>query len=161
MSCSTTLSGDYFLAERRERYLALQTGTAPIMAITVIALIALTTDTHSVVVGAAIANLGAGMILPTLITWAISTLPAQQRGSGTGLWMGASFMGQYLSPLGVLGLSRLTGSLSDAIFTYAVACALSALSALLCLRGSVQQRGDGTSHTERALICVRALTLSR
>jgi hypothetical protein len=45
-------------------------------------------------------------------------------------------MGQYLSPLVVLALSRLTGSLSGAIRTYAVACAISALIALLCLRGS-------------------------
>ncbi len=96
-------------------------------------LIALTVDWHSAVLGAAVANLGAGMILPTLITWAISTLPAEQRGAGTGLWMAASFLGQYLSPLVVLGLTHLTGSLSAAILVYAVACAACSLIALLCL----------------------------
>jgi hypothetical protein len=57
-------------------------------------LIALLPGWSSAILGAAIANLGAGMILPTLITWAISTLPAAQRGTGTGLWMAASFLGR-------------------------------------------------------------------
>jgi len=91
--------------------------------------IALLPGWHSVVVGAVIANYGAGMILPTLITWAISTLPAAQRGTGTGLWMAASFLGQFLSPLVVLGLRQLTGSLSGAVLVYAIACAVAALSA--------------------------------
>jgi sugar phosphate permease len=76
------------------------------------------------------------MILPTLITWAISTLPPAQRGTGTGLWMTASFLGQFLSPLAVLGLRQVTGSLSGAIQVYAVACGLCGLSAVVCLRGS-------------------------
>ena len=70
------------------------------------------------------------MILPTLITWAISTLPARLRGSGTGLWMAASFLGQFLSPLAVLGLRDLTGSLSKAILVYAIACGFSGIAAL-------------------------------
>jgi MFS family permease len=93
--------------------------------------IALLPGWRSVVCGAAIANLGAGMILPTLITWAISTLPARLRGSGTGLWMAASFLGQFLSPLAVLGLRGLTGSLSKAILVYAIACGFSGIAALV------------------------------
>jgi MFS family permease len=99
-------------------------------------LIALLPSWRSAVLGAGIANLGAGMILPTLITWAISTLPAAQRGNGTGLWMAASFLGQFLSPLVVLWLRHLTGSLSHAILVYAVACALSGVIAMACLRRS-------------------------
>ncbi|HEY1726501.1 MAG TPA: MFS transporter [Steroidobacteraceae bacterium] len=95
--------------------------------------IALLPGWHDAVIGAVIANYGAGMILPTLITWAVTSLPAAQRGTGTGLWMTASFLGQFLSPLVVLGLRHLSGSLSGAILTYAVACALSALIATLCL----------------------------
>jgi MFS family permease len=95
--------------------------------------IALLPGWQSVVVGAVIANYGAGMILPTLITWAITTLPAAQRGTGTGLWMAASFLGQFLSPLVVLGLRHQTGSLSGAVLVYAVACALSALTAACLL----------------------------
>jgi MFS family permease len=74
--------------------------------------------------GATVANLGAGMILPTMITWALSTLAPQKRGKGTGAWQAASFLGQFLSPLAVLALKGLTGSLSAAIVVYAVACGL-------------------------------------
>jgi MFS family permease len=81
--------------------------------------------------GALIANVGCGMILPTLITWAIALLPPSQRGTGTGLWMAASFLGQFLSPLAVLALRDLAGSLSKAILVYGAACALSALFALI------------------------------
>jgi MFS family permease len=105
-------------------------------------LISLTSGWPSVVLGAAIANLGAGMILPTLITWAIGTLPAEQRGAGTGLWMASSFLGQYLSPLAVLGLAGLTGSLSGAVLAYAMACAASALLAFICQRGSGNLDGN-------------------
>jgi MFS family permease len=76
------------------------------------------------IVGAMIANFGAGMILPTLITWAISTLPARYCGTGTGVWMAASFLGQFLSPLVILWLRSMSGSLSNAILIYAVTCAL-------------------------------------
>jgi MFS family permease len=103
---------------------------------------------HSVVAGAIIANYGAGMILPTLVTWAITTLPAAQRGTGTGLWMAASFLGQFLSPLAVLGLRHLTGSLSSAVLVYAAACALPALIAgggLLAARPQAIGRGSGRS----------------
>ncbi len=94
---------------------------------------------HSVVLGALIANYGAGMILPTLVTWAITTLPAAQRGTGTGLWMAASFLGQFLSSLVVLVLRHLTGSLSGAVLVYPVACALSALITTASLLAGVRR----------------------
>jgi hypothetical protein len=84
------------------------------------------------------------MILPTLVTWAIATLPAAQRGTGTGLWMAASFLGQFLSPLVVLGLRHLTGSLSGAVLVYGAACALAALVAtggLAAVRPQASGRG--------------------
>jgi MFS family permease len=82
------------------------------------------------VVGAVVTNVGAGMILPTLITWALALLPAEQRGTGTGLWMAASFLGQFLSPLAVLGLRHFTGSLSGVILVYGVTCGVCALLAI-------------------------------
>jgi hypothetical protein len=44
--------------------------------------------------------------------------------------MAASFLGQFLSPLAVLGLRDLTGSLSKAILVYAIACGFSGIAAL-------------------------------
>ena len=47
--------------------------------------------------------------------------------------MAASFLGQFLSPLAVLALRHLTGSLSGAILVYAVACGAGGLLALTSL----------------------------
>jgi hypothetical protein len=74
---------------------------------------------------------GAGMILPTLITLALSTISAEQEGKGTGAWQAASFLGQFLSPLIILGLRRLTGSLSAAIPIYAILCCIFGIIALV------------------------------
>jgi MFS family permease len=89
---------------------------------------------QSAIVGAAIANFGAGMILPTLITWTLSDLPDAQRGQGTGVWMSAAFLGQFASPLSILGLKTIVGDLSGAILVYAIACGIATLLALVMLR---------------------------
>jgi MFS family permease len=85
-------------------------------------IISLSSTWQAAVAGAVIANLGAGMILPTLITWALTTISPEQRGRGTGAWQAASFLGQFLSPLIILALKRLAGSLSAAIMVYAIIC---------------------------------------
>ncbi|MGA3156607.1 MAG: MFS transporter [Steroidobacteraceae bacterium] len=81
--------------------------------------------------GAAITNLGCGMILPTLITWALEGMPDAARGRGTGTWMCASFLGQFISPLSIVWLKQWSGSLSGAVLCYAIACAAAGLIALL------------------------------
>jgi MFS family permease len=103
------------------------------------ALMGISTTWYTATGGAAVANLGAGMILPTLITWALSTLAPHKRGKGTGAWQAASFLGQFLSPLAVLALNRLTGSLSMAIVVYAVACSLSGM---IVLVSSLKEAGQ-------------------
>lgn len=92
---------------------------------------ALSADWHWTLVGAVLANFGAGTILPLLITWALAALPDAQRGVGTGAWISASFLGQFLRPLVILVLKGITGSLSGAVLVYALACGVSALLALL------------------------------
>jgi MFS family permease len=89
---------------------------------------------QSAIVGAAIANFGAGMILPTLIIWTLSDLPDTRRGQGTGVWMSAAFLGQFLSPLSILGLKAIGGNLSAAILVYAIACGACALIAAMARR---------------------------
>ncbi|WP_233568654.1 MULTISPECIES: MFS transporter [Kocuria] len=60
-------------------------------------------------VGAVITSAGTGLLLPTLLTWAVSGLKLEQRGRGTGIWTGCLYVGQFLSPIlltigaGVLG----------------------------------------------------------
>lgn len=50
-------------------------------------------------VGCFINQLGAGMLLPTLLVWAMSILPFDVRSRGTGFWQSAFALGQWLSPL--------------------------------------------------------------
>jgi len=99
--------------------------------------ISLSSTWQAAVAGAVIANLGAGMILPTLITWALSTISPEQRGAGTGAWQAANFLGQFLSPLIILALKRLTGSLSAAIMVYAILCCVFGF---IALAGAVRLR---------------------
>ncbi|MEV6985028.1 MFS transporter [Sphaerisporangium sp. NPDC051017] len=62
------------------------------------------------VVGAAITAAGAGVFLPTLLTWTLSSLAFHQRGRASGRWTSAVFLGQFASPLVVAGLGTLVGT---------------------------------------------------
>jgi MFS family permease len=44
---------------------------------------------------AALNQIGAGMLLPTLLTWAVSTLPFEIRGRGTGIWTATFALAQF------------------------------------------------------------------
>lgn len=72
------------------------------------------------VVGAVVASFGTGILLPTLITWAISRLDYDQRGRGTGVFVSAVFLGEFICPLAVLGISAGAHSLSVAVAVVAV-----------------------------------------
>ncbi len=62
-----------------------------------------------VILGAVISGFGAGVLLPTLVTWSIAILDYDQRGRGAGLYTGAFFFGEFLTPLVLLGISSSTG----------------------------------------------------
>ncbi len=72
-----------------------------------------------VVVFAVVAGFGNGLILPSLLTWALGPLTFEQRGRGTGVWTSAFFIGQFVCPLVVLALSG-AFSLGAAIFVLGV-----------------------------------------
>ncbi|WP_373987220.1 MFS transporter [Duganella sp. BuS-21] len=60
----------------------------------------------------ALGQVGGGLMLPVLVTWALQHYGAEHRGRGMGLWGGAFFLGQFLSPplvtlIGSVGLSFL------------------------------------------------------
>ena len=77
-------------------------------------------------VGCFINQLGAGMLLPTLLVWAMSGLPFEIRGRGAGLWTGAFSIGQFLSPVAVTTFSRGLGGLLPAFGALSAAAALGA-----------------------------------
>jgi MFS family permease len=59
--------------------------------------------------------LAAGMLLPTLITWAMRGLPHSVRGRGTGLFQSTFALGQFASGLVIPALARnVTGSVLGA-----------------------------------------------
>ena len=68
-----------------------------------------------VVVFAVVTGFGNGLLLPSLLTWALSSLGFEQRGRGTGVWTSALFIGQFVCPLVVLGLTGAMGGLGSAL----------------------------------------------
>ena len=68
-----------------------------------------------VVASAVVTGLGNGLLLPSLLTWALGSLGFEQRGRGTGVWTSALFIGQFACPLVVLALSGAVSGLGSAL----------------------------------------------
>ncbi|NKE58815.1 MFS transporter [Lentzea sp. PSKA42] len=83
------------------------------------------------VLGAVVAGLGNGLMLPSLLTWALGSLTFEQRGRGTGIWTSAMFIGQFVCPLAILALADATTGLPTALLVVAVAALLLALAVRL------------------------------
>jgi MFS family permease len=94
-----------------------------------------TTSLTVITIGAVITGLGTGMLLPTLLTWAVNRLSFEQRGRGTGLWTGTLFIGEFLSPLVIAALGLGVGGLQPALAVLGIAAAVMAVVTLLVLRG--------------------------
>ncbi|MEU9308360.1 MFS transporter [Streptomyces sp. NPDC048256] len=78
-------------------------------------------------VGAMINCFGGGIMLPSLLTLALSKLDYADRGRGTGLWTGSFFIGQFICPLVVLALTSAVGSLTGALGVLALAGSVGAV----------------------------------
>jgi MFS family permease len=87
-----------------------------------------------IAVGAVIASAGTGLLLPTLLTWALSGLGFAERGRGTGMWTAAMFIGQFFCPLVLLAVSVPLGGLSGAVLALGVLTAVVAGTAPLIVR---------------------------
>jgi MFS family permease len=88
------------------------------------------------VAGAVLNCLGTGLLLPSLLTRALSLLDFADRGRGTGLWMAAFFGGEFVCPLILLALKAATGTLAAAVGLLGVAAAAAALGLLLLRKRS-------------------------
>jgi sugar phosphate permease len=86
-----------------------------------------------VVVFAVVTGFGNGLLLPSLLTWALSSLGFEQRGRGTGVWTSALFIGQFVCPLLVLALTGAIGSLGSALVALGVV-SLAAAAAVRVIR---------------------------
>jgi MFS family permease len=99
-----------------------------------LSIVALSGSAAITVTGASISSYGAGLLLPTLVTWAMSVLTFAQRGRGTGVWTASFFIGQFICPLLILGISTAVGGLLAAIGVVAAGCVLASLINLLAAR---------------------------
>lgn len=97
------------------------------------AVIGLRSDWQSVIWGATLANLGCGMILPTVVSWGLEGAPTAIRGRVAGILMACNFFGQFLSPYIMVYLKGALGGLSGAVACYAAACAVGAVLTALYL----------------------------
>ncbi|MEV7098636.1 MFS transporter [Amycolatopsis sp. NPDC051045] len=95
-----------------------------------------TTSPAIITVGAVFTGFGTGMLLPTLVTWAVSRLSFEQRGRGTGRWTGALFIGEFAAPLALAAIGSGTGGIRGALAVLGLASAvMGVLTALVLRRG--------------------------
>jgi MFS family permease len=80
-----------------------------------------------VVLAAVVTGFGNGLLLPALLTWAMRSLSFEQRGRGTGVWTSALFIGQFVCPLVVLGLSGAISGLTSALLVLGVVALVAAV----------------------------------
>ena len=76
------------------------------------------------VLGAALNCVGTGLLLPSLLTWAMSPLRYSHRGQGTGWWIASFCLGQYLCLLALNTGQAKTGSLAHAVGLLGLAACL-------------------------------------
>jgi MFS family permease len=87
----------------------------------------------AVIAFAVVTGFGNGLLLPALLTWALSSLGFEQRGRGTGVWTSAFFIGQFVCPLVVLALTGAIGGLGSALAVLGVV-SLAAAAAVRAMR---------------------------
>ncbi|MBB3083636.1 MFS transporter [Geodermatophilus sabuli] len=80
-----------------------------------------------VVVCAVVTGFGNGLLLPAMLSWALGSLSFEQRGRGTGFWTSAMFIGQFICPLLVLGLSDAISGLDSALMVLGAVAVVAAL----------------------------------
>ena len=95
-----------------------------------------------VAIGAVIAGFGSGLLLPSMLTWALSGIRFEERGRSTGWWQAAFFFGQFLTPILMGAIVAAVGGLPLAVGFVGIACALVALALGLRLRRQAPASAD-------------------
>jgi MFS family permease len=90
----------------------------------------------AVVCAAVLTGIGNGLLLPALLTWALTPLTFEQRGRGTGVWTSALFIGQFACPLAVLGLQGALGGLNAALLVLGAVAVLGGSAVWMVARSS-------------------------
>lgn len=95
-----------------------------------------------VAIGAVIAGFGSGLLLPSMVTWALSGTRFEERGRATGWWQSAFFFGQFLTPILMGGIAAAVGGLPTAVGVVGIACALVAVALGLGLRNRSEESAE-------------------
>jgi MFS family permease len=90
------------------------------------------TSPGSFIAAAALNQIGCGMILPTLVTWATRDLAFEIRGRGTGLWTASFFLGQFCCGLVISAIASRAGGLPAAFLSVGMVALSAAAVAILC-----------------------------
>jgi MFS family permease len=77
--------------------------------------LAAATTMNAAAAGALINGFGGGLLIPTLLTWNMRTLPLERRGLGTGAWTASFFLAQFVNPIVVLPLAGIAGGRAAAV----------------------------------------------
>jgi len=87
-------------------------------------------------------GVGAGILLPTMVTWNMRDLPVSRRGFGTGAFQSCLFFGMFLNPIIVVGLEKgLAGTRANAVGVVgAVMIALGVAAAIVAVTRRPAQR---------------------
>lgn len=86
------------------------------------------------VAGAIVTSFGTGVLVPSLLTWAVSKLAPARLGIGTGAWQSALFLGQFLTPLVVGTLVAVSQNLQQSVGLFGLAAAAATACSLLLYR---------------------------
>lgn len=92
--------------------------------------VALASTFLSITAFATMVCFGIGIMLPNMLAWTLRTLPVEIRGQGLGVWTGAFFLGQFISPLFVGAFAPIVGGLSAVIGGIAFMTAVAALASI-------------------------------
>jgi MFS family permease len=92
-------------------------------------------------VGCFINQLGAGLLLPTLLVWSMSILDFEVRSRGTGMWQAAFSLGQWLSPICVTFIALRVGGLLPAFAYLSYGALAGAIAALVVLSRPTSPHG--------------------
>jgi MFS family permease len=66
-------------------------------------------DYNGLVAAGALSGLGVGLLLPTMVTWAMRGLPFSRRGFGMGAFNSCMFLGHFVNPIIVVALAKSLG----------------------------------------------------
>lgn len=104
-------------------------------------------DSVPLVVGfAVVTGFGNGLLLPSMLTWALGSLKLAQRGRGTGIWTSAVFTGQFLCPLAVLALSGTLAGLDSALLALGGVAVVAAVAVRLARPGVAPESGSASTR---------------